>query len=342
MTELRQLAALVEGELRGEGTLLIEGFCSLDHPKPRHIAFMESAPKRALPSTEALAALITTEQLAHHFPTVITSANPRLAFVRVMEHFLTLEHKPPAGIDTSARIASTAQVGKDVRMGPLAVIDEHAVLEDGCEVGAGCYIGPHARIGARTKLYPHVSVMARCEVGANCIIHSGTVIGSDGFGFVSTGEGHRKFPQTGKVVLGDEVEIGACCAIDRAAIDETRIGRGTKIDNLVQIAHNVHIGEHCLIAAQAGISGRTSIGSWCVIGGQAGFQGGITVGAHSVIAAQSGVFGSLPPNSRVSGYPAKPHGQAMRVLALTWKLPELLEKIKALEEEIKRLKKALK
>jgi UDP-3-O-[3-hydroxymyristoyl] glucosamine N-acyltransferase len=140
-------------------------------------------------------------------------------------------------------------------------------------------------------------------------------------------------------VIEDDVEIGALCAIDRAAIDETRIGKGTKIDNLVQIAHNVKIGEHCLIAAQVGISGRTEIGSWCVIGGQAGFPGGISVGEGSVIAAQSGVFGSIPPRSRVSGYPARPHREAMRILALTWRLPELVEKIRVLEEEINRLKK---
>lgn len=342
MAKLQELAELAGGEPHGDIGAEIVGFCSLDHPKPAHIAFMEAAPRHKPPSASALGALITTPRLAHHFPTVIIVDNPRLAFVQVMDYFLALEPQEPAEIDASARIASSAQVGKNVSVGALALVDDDAVLGDDCRIGAGCYIGPQARIGRQTKLHPQVTILAHCQVGARCIIHSGTVVGSDGFGFVTTPEGQRKFPQTGKVVIEDDVEIGACCTIDRAAIDDTRIRRGTKIDNLVQIAHNVEIGEHCLIAAQVGISGRTVIGPWCVIGGQAGFQGGVTVGANSVIAAQSGVFGNLPEKSYVSGYPAKPHRQAMRVLALTWKLPELIEKIKALEEEIKRLKKALK
>jgi len=342
MAKLREIAELIGGEIRGNPELEIAGFCSLERPQPAHIAFMETAPKRTLPSADSLGAIITAERLAHLFPAVIVVDNPRLAFVQAMDYFLAPKVDKPPMRDDSSRIALTAHIGEAVSIGALAVVDEHAVLEDKCQIGAGCYVGPHARIGARTNLHPHVTILAECEVGARCIVHSGSVIGSDGFGFVTTSDGHRKFPQTGKVVIEDDVEIGACCTIDRAAIDETRIGRGTKIDNLVQIAHNVRIGEHCLIAAQTGISGRTTIGPWCVIGGQAGFQGGITVGANTVIAAQSGVFSSLPEKSRVSGYPAKPHRQAMRVLALTWKLPELVEKIKALEEEIKRLKKSTK
>ena len=339
MVRLQELAELVGGDLRGDADIVIAGFCSLENPKPEHIAFMEPAPRGRIPGADELGALLTTPGLARTFPTVIVTDSPRLAFVRVMEYFLSQEPEKPAQIDPSAHIDDSAQVGRNVRAGALAVVEEGASLGESCEVGAGCYVGPNARIGACTKLYPHVSILANCQVGSRCIIHSGTVIGSDGFGFVTTPEGRRKFPQVGTVVIEDDVEIGACCTIDRATIDETRIGRGTKIDNLVQIAHNVHIGEHCQIAAQVGVSGRTIIGPWCTIGGQAGFQGGIRIGASSVIGARSAVFGNLPEKSRVSGYPAKPHRQAMRVLALTWKLPELTEKIKALESEIKRLKK---
>jgi UDP-3-O-[3-hydroxymyristoyl] glucosamine N-acyltransferase len=168
------------------------------------------------------------------------------------------------------------------------------------------------------------------------------VVGSDGFGFVPTREGHRKFPQVGRVVIEDNVEIGANCCIDRASLDATVIHSGTKLDNLVQIAHGVNIGSNTVIAAQTGISGGTSIGSWCVIGGQAGFQGHISVGDQSIIAAQSGVFSDIPFKSKVSGYPAKPHSQSLKVLALTFKLPELVEKVKSLEIELDLIRGELK
>ena len=340
MAKLSEIAKLVGGVLKGDGDIEISSFCSLENPSEGAIAFLESEAQKGKLRDTKISALITTPALKDLFPNVIITDNPRLAFVRVMDFFLTQKEKVLVpGIHPLASVSKSAILGEEVSIGAYCVIEDKAVLGNRVTLMANCFVGRGAMIGDNTKLFPGVSVLERCEIGKNCIIHAGTVIGSDGFGYVTTRDGHRKFPQVGKVVIEDDVEIGALCAIDRAALDETRIGRGTKIDNLVQIAHNVKIGEHCLIAAQVGISGRTEIGSWCVVGGQAGFQGGISIGEGSVIAAQSGVFGSLQPKSRVSGYPARPHGDAMRILALTWRLPELVEKIRALEKELASLKK---
>lgn len=336
---LGELAEIVGGKIKGDGTLAIEGVCSLEHPKDGCIAFAESAGLIPKGGAARPAAVIATEHLSGSFADAIIAENPRLAFVQVIEHFLAQEPQPKPAISPLASVSPQAKLGKGASVGEFAVVAAGVTIGDHAHIGAGGYIGEGAVIGAGTLLHPGVKVLERCEIGARCIINAGTVIGAEGYGFVSTAEGHRKFPQLGRVVVGDDVEIGACCTVDRAALDETRIGRGCKIDNLVQIAHNVHIGEHTLIAAQCGIAGRTRIGSWCVVGGQVGIQGGIEVGDRCVIAGQSGVFSSLPAGSKVSGYPAKPHQQAMRVLALTQKLPELTEKIKALEEELRELKR---
>lgn len=336
---LGRLAEIAEGELKGDSKLPIAGVCSLEHSLVGHIAFAESA--GLIPKEMALppAAVVTTQQLASVFTNAIIVKNPRLAFVRIIEFFHAQREREQPIVSPLASVSPGAMLGDGVEIGQFTVICEDAVVGNDAHLDAGCYVGKGATIGANTRLFPGVKVLADCVIGARCIINAGTIIGAEGYGFVTTAEGHRKFPQLGRVIIGDDVEIGACCTIDRAALDETRVGRGCKIDNLVQIAHNVHVGEHTLIAAQCGIAGRARIGSWCIIGGQVGIQGGIEVGDRCVIAGQSGVFSSLPAGSKVSGYPAKPHQQAMRVLALTQKLPELTEKLKALEEELRELRR---
>lgn len=338
--KLEQLAKFVGGEVKGGGALAVKGFCPLENPQAGHIAFVEKPLERG---SQAPDFVITTAKLAPRFANAVIVDNPRLAFVMVMEMFLeTKERSHKAVVSEHASVHAEAKLGKSVSVGPFAVICKGARIGAGAFIGAGCTVGQDVIIGEKTRLHPGVMVLEKCEVGARCIINAGTVIGSQGFGFVTTREGHRKFPQVGIVVVEDDVEIGACCTVDRAAMEETRIGRGTKIDNLVQIAHNVRIGEHTLIAAQCGFAGRSSVGSWCVIGGQVGVAGGVDIGDGCTVAGQSGVFSSLPPKSKVSGYPARPHQQSMRVLALTYRLPELTEKIKALEEELKELKRAKK
>jgi len=282
MFKLQELAELVGGQVKGNGDLQVAGFCSLDNPNPTSISYLEKNKDAAKLSDIMLGALVTTDQLAQYFPDVIVVANPKLAFVSIMERFLSRSKPEPTA----------------------GYVHERAVVD------------PAA------------------EIAETAIVEANAVIGADGFGFVPTKDGHRKFPQVGSVLIEEHVEIGANCCIDRASLDQTVIHSGTKLDNMVQIAHGVRLGSNTVIAAQTGISGSTRIGNWCVIGGQAGFQGHITIGDQSIIAAQSGVFSDLPFKSKVSGYPAKPHAQSLKVLALTFKLPELVEKIKSLEIEL--------
>jgi UDP-3-O-[3-hydroxymyristoyl] glucosamine N-acyltransferase len=336
MYKLRELAELVSGKVKGNADLQVAGFCSLDNPSPNSISYLEKAKDAAKLSDIMLGALVTTEQLAQYFPDVIIVSNPKLAFVEIMEHFLALAppaHQPGfiherAVVDPQAKIAASAVIEANAVIGSGAVVGEHTVI------GAGTIVGPRVTIGEHTVIHANVTLYSGVEIGNRVVVHGGTVIGADGFGFVPTKDGHRKFPQVGSVLIEDEVEIGANCCVDRAALDQTVIHHGTKLDNLVQVAHGVRLGANTVIAAQTGISGSTRIGNWCIIGGQAGFQGHITVGDQSIIAAQSGVFGDLPFKSKVSGYPAKPHAQSLKVLALTFKLPELVEKIKSLEIEL--------
>lgn len=340
MATLGQLAELCGGTLKGNAELNITGFCSLENPSPGCIAYLERGKDSAKLSDIMLGALLTTDNLAHLFPDVIVVANPRLAFVDIMEHFLAEQGhwRPEEGIHESAVVDPSAQID------PTACIGANVVVNAGSKVGArtivsaGAYLGKDVTVGEDCFIHANVSLYARTVLGNKVEVQAGSVIGSPGFGYVATKEGHKDFPQVGRVVLEDNVRVGANCCIDRGALDETVIHAGTKIDNLVQIAHGVRIGSHSVVAAQTGISGGTRIGNWCVIGGQAGFQGHITVGDQSIVAAQSGVFSDLPFQSKVSGYPAKPHAQSLKVLALTFKLPELMEKLKSQEIELEMMR----
>jgi UDP-3-O-[3-hydroxymyristoyl] glucosamine N-acyltransferase len=340
MFKLRELAELAGGALKGNPELVITGFCSLDNPSPSSIAYLEKGKDAGKLSNIMLGALITTDALAQYFPDVIIVENPKLAFIEVMERFLALKPKPPqAGfLHPTAVVDSTAEVAATAAIQAHAVISAGVKIGEHSYIGAGVYLGRNSRVGHDSILHANVTVYRDCAVGSHVEIHSGTVLGADGFGYVPTREGHRRFPQVGTVVVEDHVEIGANCCVDRASLDQTIIHAGTKLDNLVQIAHGVVVGANTVIAAQTGVSGGTRIGNWCIIGGQAGFQGHITVGDQSIIAAQSGVFSDLPFKSKVSGYPAKPHGQSLKVLALTFKLPELVEKVKSLEIELDMLR----
>ena len=335
MFKLSELAELVGGQVKGNGNLSITGFCSLESPSPTCISYLEKGKDAAKLSDIMLGALVTTDALAHHFPDAVLVKNPRIAFIDIIEHFLAQEQPRTrkGGVHPSAVVDDSATVADSALVEAHAVVKANAKVGERTRIGAGSIVGENSSVGDDCTIHDNVTIYHNCELHNRVTIHSGTVIGSDGFGYVPTSQGHRRFPQTGSVVIEDNVEIGANCCLDRASLDQTIIHMGTKLDNLVQIAHGVRVGANTVIAAQTGISGSTRIGSWCVIGGQAGFQGHISVGDQSIVAAQSGVFSDLPFKSKVSGYPAKPHGQSLKVLALTFKLPELVEKIKSLEIE---------
>lgn len=230
-------------------------------------------------------------------------------------------------------------MGERSSVGARVVIEDDVVLGAGVVIRPGSFIGSGCSIGDGSLLHPNVTIRERVTLGCRVIVHSGTVIGSDGFGFGWDGERHLKIPQIGTVAVGDDVEIGANCAIDRGTAGATRIGSGTKVDNLVHVAHNVIVGEHTLLVAQVGISGSTEIGSRVTLAGQVGVAGHITIGENATIGAQSGVTKSIPPNERWSGYPARPHVENLRAQAAVARLAALAERVRALELKLDRAEK---
>jgi UDP-3-O-[3-hydroxymyristoyl] glucosamine N-acyltransferase len=255
-----------------------------------------------------------------------------------MQHFFPTTQKLKSGIHSTAQVSTDVKLGKDVAIGACVIIESGVHIGDHVSIFPGCYIGKNTKIGHHVTLYPKVIIREEVEIGNHVIIHPGAVLGSDGFGFAQEKGRYFKIPQTGRVVIEDDVEIGANCCIDRATLGETRIHRGAKLDNLIQIAHNVEVGEHTVIAAQTGISGSTKIGNYCMLGGQVGLVGHITLGDHVIIGAQSGVSKSVKDNNFFSGYPAQPHRLQLKIDAAQRRLPEILKRIKKLEEQLEERK----
>ena len=258
-------------------------------------------------------------------------ANPSYAlalFCGVLE--ARLWPRPPAGIHATAVIAASAKVDPSAHVGPLCVVGEGAVLAAGAVLEARCHVGPRASVGADCWLKPGVVVGDYCVLGARCRIQSGAVIGSDGFGYEPVNGEIRRIPQIGNVVLEDDVEVGANSTLDRARFSQTVVGRGTKIDNLVQIAHNVRIGRQCLITAQVGIAGSTTLGDHCVLGGQSGVAGHLTLGDRVKLGAQTGLFEDVPADGFMNGTPAVPFGLERRLVVLSRRLPDLFKKVDSL------------
>ncbi len=282
-------------------------------------------------------AIIVKQTLNIDAPQIVID-NPSLAFAKVVKALCPAkEHNPgvsrAAYVDALAEIDTTATVYPHVYIGKKAKIGPH------CIVYPGCFVGDDAIIGERTILYPNVVVYDKSEIGKNCIIHAGVVIGSDGFGFVWDGKQHLKIPQVGKVIIGDDVEIGSNCCIDRAALTVTRIGSDVKMDNLVQIGHNVTIGDHTIIVAQVGIAGSAHVGKHVILAGQAGVAGHITVGDGCVVGGKSGVTEDVEPGKVVSGYPTMDHKIWLRAQNAFKKLPDLLKRIRDIERRLEELEK---
>lgn len=270
----------------------------------------------------------------------LVSANPYLDFARCV-HFFAKEQGCFLGTSDMAYIHPDADISPDATIYPFAFIGQGAIIGRGVRIFSGVYIGENCRIGDKTTIYPNCTLMAGTEVGANVLIHAGTVLGSDGFGFAQAASGLTKFPQIGRTVIEDDVEIGANTTIDRAALGETRVGQGTKIDNLVQLGHNVRVGRNCILVAQVGIAGSTSLGDGVILAGQTGIAGHIHLGDKCRIGAKSGVGQDVPPGQDLSGIPAMPHGSFLRASAIMPKLPEMKKRIGKLEKELAALKETL-
>ena len=263
-----------------------------------------------------------------------------LAVAKVLELFAPPVPCPPAGVDPAARVAPSAIIGPDVAVGPNVFVGERARVGARTVLHPGVYVGDDVEIGEDCQLFPNVVVRERITLGSRVVIHAGAVLGTDGFGYRWDGARHAKIPQIGTIVVEDDVEIGSCVCVDRAKFSATRIGRGTKIDNLVQIAHNVQIGTHCIVVAQVGLAGSARLGAGVVLGGQVAVRDHVTIADGAMVAATSAVAEDIASKSVVSGTPALPHRQSLREQAALRRLPDLVVQVRKLQEEIDALKKA--
>jgi len=338
---LEEVARKLGGEAVGPKELVIEGVSSYETAGGSDLAFVDSP--RLLPAAERsrAAALIVPREVASAAKPIIRADNPRLAFAQALELF-SPRRRPTPGVHPTAVVGADVQLGGQVYVGPQVVIGDRARVGRAAELHALTFVGDEVEIGEDTVIYPRVSVYHGVRIGKRCVIHSGCVIGGDGFGFVRGAHGeHVKVPQVGTVIIEDDVEIGANCAIDRATTDATVIGRGTKMDNLVQVGHNVKIGRNCIIVAQVGLSGSVEIGDGVVLAGQAGIADHITIGPGAAVCAQAGVTGDVQAGMIVSGYPARPHKEQLKTEAAVRRLPEALAELRRLRRRVQELEERL-
>lgn len=330
----KEIAEAIDGELVGDGNVEVSNIKDISEAGRGDIAFILHPKFSRFIDTTKATCVVVPPQVKKANCVIIRSKNPSLAFRKIVS-FLgadTVSH--PKDVHERAVIGKNVSIGKDVGIGPYCVIEDGVTIGDKTVLYPFSYIGHNSRIGEETVIYANVSIRENVKIGSRVIIHSGSVIGSDGFGFDSSTGVHLKIPQIGNVIIGDDVEIGACVTIDRAKFAHTKIGNGTKIDNLVQIAHNVEIGDNCIIVAQCGISGSTKLGKNVIIGGQAGLVGHIHIGDNAMIGAQSGITKSLPSNTIVWGTPARPIRKQKKLLVLMGKLPEIYERLRKIEKRL--------
>jgi UDP-3-O-[3-hydroxymyristoyl] glucosamine N-acyltransferase len=334
---LKEIAELLKGEVVGDSSVIITGASGIKEAVAGDITFLANSKYLSLLNTTAASAIITSKEIQASNKPIIRTDNPSLAFAKIISLIAPDNVKHLQGVHPSAILGKNVKLGKDVALGPYVTIEDDVVIGDNAVIYPGSFIGRESDIGAGSLIYPNVTIRERTVLGKRVIIHSGTVIGSDGFGFVTVEGLHHKIPQVGIVEIGDDVEIGANVTIDRARFGKTIIGSGTKIDNLVQIAHNVVIGKNCLIVAQVGISGSTTIGNNVTLAGQAGLSGHVTIGDGAIVAAGAGVGKSVPANTMVSGWPARPFNTTQKVNAYSQNLPKLFDLVKELKKRIEEL-----
>ncbi len=328
MMTVRELAEKVNGVVEGDGSREVIGICPLDDIKERCVTYLEMQRDSFMLENKAPAAVICTKAAAIEGQTLIRSSNPKLAFTLALEIFHPVR-RPGAGIHPSAVIGGNVEIDESVSVGPNCFVGDNSKIGAGTTIGPNVVIGNDVKMGNDCVLHPNVTVLDGCEIGNRVILHSGVVVGADGFGYIEVEGRRKKVPQVGIVIIEDEVEIGANSAVDRATLGATRIGRGTKIDNLVQVGHNVKIGEDCVLCGEVGISGSCEIGDKVIFGGQAGVSDHIKIGSGAIIGGKSGVISDVPAGAFFSGFPARPHRETMKSLSLLRKLPEIVENLEA-------------
>jgi len=328
-----EIAKAIDGEVLGDRSVELTGFAPADKARAGDLTFAENQTYFNRAEQSAAAAIMVDGQFTSTKKTLIRVPNARIAFAKVLPLFFPEPVFVP-GIHATAVVAASAQVDPAAHVGPHCVVGEQARIDPRCVLHGGNHVGAHCVLGADTQLFQNVVLYPRTQVGQRVRIHAGAVIGSDGFGYVLDSGAHRKVPQIGYVVIQDDVEIGANTAIDRGALGPTSIGRGTKMDNLVQIAHNVATGEHCLIVAQAGIAGSTKLGNFVTLAGQVGLAGHLKIGNNVTVAAQSGVMHDIPDGEKWFGYPAQSDRQTKRQILAIQQLPELIRRVAELERKL--------
>lgn len=328
-----QVAEAIRGTVVGDGAVLLTGVAAAAKARPGDLTFAESESFFQAANGSQAAAILISGDYGASAKVLIRVKCTRIAMARILPLFAPPEEfepgvHPHAAVHATAKVDPTAHVGPHCVVGPEAEVGARSVLMGGNHLGRG------VRIGESVRLYPNAVVYAGCQVGDRVIIHAGTVIGSDGYGYVLDEGRHRKVPQIGNVVIQSDVEIGSNASIDRAALGSTVIGQGTKIDNLVHVAHNVEMGRHCLIMGQAGFAGSTRLGDYCVVASQSGIAGHLTLGTQSTVGAKSGVMRDVPDKGTVLGIPAGPDKQTKRQWISLQQLPELVRRVRELEKKI--------
>ena len=328
-----EIAKKLAGEVIGDASAVLTGFAHADAAKPGDLTFAETEEFLTSAENSAATAIIAGKNAASTKKTIIRVANPRIAFAKALAIFFP-EPEFAAGIHPTAVVASSAQIHPTAHVGPHCVVGEHVELGAGVVLQSGNAIGADSVLGSATHLFPNVTIYPRTHIGQRVRIHAGAVIGADGFGYVLDAGVHLKVPQVGKVIIGDDVEIGANSTVDRGALGATVIGRGTKIDNLVQIGHNVQIGENCILIAQAGIAGSSKLGNYVIIAGQAGVAGHLKIGHQAIVGGQAGVMNDIPDKGKWLGSPAQPDKDFKRQVIALRLLPDLLKKVSSWEKKL--------
>ena len=338
---LGELSDLLDAELKGDPGLHVRGISALDSATPEQLSFLVGSRYAHLAPGSKAAALIVSAEFRELECNLLIVKDPYLAAAKAAQLFLA-DSGEEAGIHQSAFIGEGVSFGEEVSVGPWAYIGDNSRIGAGTRIGHGAYIGKEARIGAGCLIHPRVCILDRCVLGERVIIHPGAVIGADGYGYARDEKGrHIKIPQTGIVQIDDDVEIGANSTVDRATFGRTWIKRGTKIDNLVMVAHNVVVGEDCLLVAQVGISGSTQVGNHVAMGGQVGIAGHVQIGDKARIAAKAGIHKSIKPGESIIGIPGQPYDQWSKNYANLQRLPRLKETLNRLGERVRKIEEEL-
>lgn len=334
---LAGIASVVGGSVRGDQDAIVYGVATIGAASENELTWASAPQHRAMLADSGAGAVLVNDRFGDTPMPAIVCEDVDAALVDVLSAFSAQIPGPPVGIHESAVVSESAKIGKNVAIGRHVIVDDRAVIGDDCILHDGAIVGEETKLGASCRLWSYVVIREGCTLGDRVTIHTHTVVGADGFGYITRAGTHRKIPHLGGVIIGNDVEIGASTCIDRSKTDHTMIGDGTKIDNQVQIAHNVQIGKGCIVCAQVGIAGSTKLGDYVVVGGQAGLKDNIEIGSGVMLAACANVPSSIKPGTKAAGSPAVDYRQFLRENASIRRLPDLVSRVSELSKRLEKL-----